>query len=130
MFNETFFLQLEEICSYTSTLLTLEPVNGTFVKNIGLTYISGADRLVVAYSDDSNPGNFVIQSYDPELMEEPISASHYWYDQKVLEGVYPYDGTHALVYLYSKEYDFHHFIKVNASHVNNFTVLPLLSLDQ
>jgi hypothetical protein len=127
LFNETFVVQLEEISSHKSTLLTLEPQEGTSVKNIGLTYMRGADLLVVVYSDDTNVGNFVIQSYDPELMEEPISVSQIggYIDSWALEGVYPYDDTNALVYLYSKEDDSHNFIKVNASDVNNFTVLPL-----
>jgi hypothetical protein len=59
----------------TSELISLSFEEGTSVDNIGFTYLGGVDRFFVAYSDEMDPGHFVLQSYDSKFIEEPLGAS-------------------------------------------------------
>lgn len=59
----------------TSELISLSFEEGTSVNNIEFTYLDGVDRFFVAYSDESDAGHFVLQSYDSKFIEEPLGAS-------------------------------------------------------
>ena len=121
----TFVLQSEDIPTKKSEAFILEVQAGTSVDNIGFTYLSGADRFVSAYADETQEGMYVIQSYDADFKEEAEGIVLNYRDPWTLEGVYPYDDTHAIVYLYDKVVDSHQFIKVDATNVTKFSFLPL-----
>lgn len=44
-----------------------------------------------------------------------------------IEGVYPFDDSHAVVYLYDKQNDTHQFFKVDVDNVSNYEILPDLT---
>lgn len=121
----TFFLQSDYFSTNKSWSFNLEIQDGTSADHIRFTYLSGANRFIFAYPDWTNEGRLVIQSYDADFEEVPAQGISVNYTAPwTLEGVYPLDDSHAVVYLYDKQNDTHQFFKIDANNVTGYEILP------
>jgi len=126
-----FLLLSDEFFGDGSKAITLNDLSiqdGTSADHIRFTYISGANRFIFAYPDWTNECRLVIQSYDADFVVEPSEGISINYTAPwTIEGIYPFDDSHAVVYLYDKQNDTHQFFKVDANNVTNYEILPDLT---